>query len=71
MKVTSIMTSERVQEHGEISRYGVEEFVTDNVIILRNVLIEEKRRRTVEILKFREQITKKESTLLRLSPAKG
>jgi circadian clock protein KaiC len=31
----------------------VEEFVADNVIILRNALEEEKRRRTIEILKFR------------------
>ena len=32
---------------------GVEEFVADNVIILRNILEGEKRRRTIEILKFR------------------
>jgi len=53
MNVTSVMTAERVEEYGPISRYGVEEFVSDNVIILRNVLEEEKRRRTIEILKFR------------------
>ena len=53
MSVTSVMTVERTQEYGEISRYGVEEFVADNVIILRNALEEEKRRRTMEILKFR------------------
>jgi circadian clock protein KaiC len=53
MGVTVILTSERNEEYGDISRFGVEEFVTDNVIILRNVLDEEKRRRTVEILKFR------------------
>jgi circadian clock protein KaiC len=51
--VTTLMTAERNQEYGDISRYGVEEFVADNVIILRNVLEEGKRRRTVEILKFR------------------
>lgn len=51
--VTSLMTSERTNEHGEVARYGVEEFVADNVIILRNVLEQEKRRRTIEILKFR------------------
>lgn len=51
--VTAILTSERTEEYGDIARYGVEEFVTDNVIILRNVMEEEKRRRTVEILKFR------------------
>ncbi|MGB3651235.1 MAG: circadian clock protein KaiC [Rivularia sp. (in: cyanobacteria)] len=50
---TAILTSERNYEYGEISSHGVEEYVADNVIILRNVLIEEKRRRTLEILKFR------------------
>ncbi|APD48517.1 circadian clock protein KaiC [Synechococcus sp. CS-602] len=51
--VTTVMTSERVEEYGPIARYGVEEFVSDNVIILRNVLDFERRRRTVEILKLR------------------
>jgi circadian clock protein KaiC len=53
MGVTAIMTAERRQEYGDISRFGVEEFVADNVIILRNVLEDEKRRRTLEILKYR------------------
>lgn len=51
--VTSVVTSERTHDYGEISRFGVEEFAADNVILLRNVLEEEKRRRTLEILKFR------------------
>src|SRR6202142_1625893 len=59
IKVTAVMTSERAQEYGDISRYGVEEFVADNVIILRNVLEDEKRRRTIEILKFRGTAHKK------------
>ncbi len=53
MNVTSVLTAERTMEYGEIARFGIEEFVADNVIILRNVLEAEKRRRTVEILKFR------------------
>jgi circadian clock protein KaiC len=53
MDITAVMTAERTKEYGEISRHGIEEFVADNVIILRNVLEAEKRRRTVEILKFR------------------
>ncbi|NWG15523.1 MAG: circadian clock protein KaiC [Chloroflexi bacterium] len=53
MDVTAVMTSERADEYGEIARYNVEEFVADNVVILRNVLEDEKRRRTIEILKFR------------------
>ena len=51
--VTSILTAERTVEYGEIARHGIEEFVADNVIILRNALEAEKRRRTMEILKFR------------------
>lgn len=53
MNVTSILTAERTDEYGDISRYGVEEFVADNVVILRNALMDEKRRRTVEVLKYR------------------
>lgn len=51
--VTAIMTAERREEYGDVTRFGVEEFVADNVIVLRNVLEAEKRRRTLEILKFR------------------
>lgn len=53
MGVTAMLTSERVDDFGSIARFGVEEFITDNVIILRNVLDGEVRRRTIEILKFR------------------
>jgi len=53
MGVTSIMTTERVDEYGPVARYGVEEFVSDNVVIVRNVLEGERRRRTIEILKLR------------------
>jgi circadian clock protein KaiC len=51
--ITSVLTAERLDEYGPVARHGVEEFVADNVVILRNALEEEKRRRTVEILKFR------------------
>lgn len=51
--VTSIMTTERIEEYGLVARYGVEEFVSDNVVIVRNVLEGERRRRTLEILKLR------------------
>ena len=53
LNVTSVLTAERTNEYGEIARFGIEEFVADNVIILRNILEEEKRRRTIEILKYR------------------
>ena len=53
LDVTAIVTSERTEDYGAISRHGMEEFVADNVVLLRNTLDEEKRRRTIEILKFR------------------
>ncbi len=51
--VTTVMSAERVDEYGPVARFGVEEFVSDNVIILRNVLEGERRHRTAEILKLR------------------
>jgi circadian clock protein KaiC len=51
--VTTIMTTERLDEYGPVARFGVEEFVSDNVVIVRNVLEGERRRRTIEILKLR------------------
>jgi circadian clock protein KaiC len=51
--VTTVLTIERSSDYGPYSARGVEEFVSDNLILLRNVLTAEKRRRTVEILKFR------------------
>lgn len=71
MKVTAILTSERTNEYGEISRYGIEEFVTDNVIVLRNILEGEKRRRTIEILKFRGTTHKKGEHAFSVQPDEG
>src|SRR5215213_8699203 len=53
MGVTAILTAERVDDYGPVARFGVEEFIADNVMVLRNVLEGEARRRTIEILKFR------------------
>jgi len=50
---TVVFTGERTQDYGEVTRHGIEEFVADNVIILRNILVDERRRRTLEILKYR------------------
>jgi circadian clock protein KaiC len=56
LNVTTLITLERVEEEGGVGRFGVEEFVADNVLLLRNRLEQEKRRRTIEILKFRGAI---------------
>ncbi len=53
MGVTAVLTAERANDYGPVARFGVEEFIADNVMILRNVLDAENRRRTIEILKFR------------------
>jgi circadian clock protein KaiC len=50
---TSVITAERIDDYGPISRLGFEEFLADNVIVLRNALEDEKRRRTIEVLKLR------------------
>jgi circadian clock protein KaiC len=51
--VTTVLTAERADDYGPIARLGFEEFVADNVVILRNALDGEKRRRTIEVLKMR------------------
>lgn len=51
--VTTVLTAERDTDYGANSRRGVEEFVANNLILLRNVLRSERRRRTIEIVKFR------------------
>jgi circadian clock protein KaiC len=53
MNVTALLTAERTLDYGPIARFGVEEFIADNVMVLRNVLDDESRRRTIEIIKFR------------------
>jgi len=53
MGATTLITTERIDEYGPVARFGVEEFVSDNVVIMRNALEGERRRRTLEILKLR------------------
>ncbi len=71
MGVTSLITAERLGEDGPIARFGVEEFVADNVIILRNHLEQESRRRTVEILKFRGTDHQKGECPFTIIPGEG
>ncbi|HRW47058.1 MAG: circadian clock protein KaiC [Caldilinea sp.] len=71
MNVTSVLTAERTSEYGDISRHGVEEFVADNVVILRNALEDEKRRRTIEVLKYRGTLHQKGEFPFSVTPARG
>ncbi|MFH5805015.1 circadian clock protein KaiC [Alienimonas sp. DA493] len=50
---TTVMTSERLEEDGPISRHGIEDFVADCVLILRQTLANERIRRTVQVHKLR------------------
>ena len=69
--VTAVMTAERTEEYGDIARYGIEEFVADNVVILCNPLEGEKRRRTVEILKYRGTLHYKGEYPFTVMPGQG
>lgn len=71
MGVTSILTGERYEEYGPISRFDVEEFVADNIVILRNVLEDDKRRRTVEVLKLRGSPHRTGEWLFTIDPDQG
>lgn len=53
MGVTGIVTAERPGTSESLSRHGVEEFLADNVVVLRNRHDGVLRQRTVEVVKLR------------------
>jgi circadian clock protein KaiC len=69
--VTSVLTAERPEEYDGVTRYGVEQFVLDNVILLRNVLQRGRRSRTVEIVKFRGAPHRTGEWLFTIDPQDG
>ncbi|MFL5620966.1 MAG: circadian clock protein KaiC [Gemmatimonadaceae bacterium] len=71
MGVTAVMTAERTEEYGPIARFGVEEFIADNVMVLRNNLEYENRRRTIEIVKFRGTDHQKGEYPFTIMPGRG
>jgi circadian clock protein KaiC len=68
---TSVITAERVEDYGPVSRLGFEEFLADNVIVLRNGLENEKRRRTIEVLKLRGGTHQRGEHLFTVVPGTG
>ena len=61
MGVTASITAERTQEYGDTARFGIEEFVADNVIILlRYVEMFGEMRRGITALKMRGSMHDKE-----------
>ncbi|WP_149259975.1 circadian clock protein KaiC [Actinomadura sp. K4S16] len=69
--VTSVLTTERDTEYDGLTRHGVEEFALDNVLIIRNVLRNERRRRTLEIVKFRGTTHRTGEWLFTIDPTEG
>src|SRR4051812_15777691 len=72
MGLTVVITAESASpSSGVLSRHGIEEFVADNVVILRNSLEDEKRRRTVEVLKLRGAMHRKGEYPFTVLPGQG
>ncbi|MFL6138696.1 MAG: circadian clock protein KaiC [Frankiaceae bacterium] len=69
--LTVLLTVEAPEDGHALSRFTVEEFVADNVVILRNNLEEEKRRRTVEVLKMRGAMHRKGEYPFTVLPGQG
>jgi circadian clock protein KaiC len=53
LDVTAILLAEAEEAHGPLTTLGVEDYVCDMVLILRNTVDGERRRRSIEINKYR------------------
>jgi len=53
MNVTAILLAEAEEAYGPLTTLGVEDYVCDMVVILRNTVDGERRRRSIEISKYR------------------
>jgi circadian clock protein KaiC len=53
LQLTSVITAEAQSDYGPLTTLGVEDFVCDAVIVLRNRVDGERRRRSVEVHKYR------------------
>jgi circadian clock protein KaiC len=71
MGVTAVLTAERDREGGPLTKCGIEEFIADNVVVMRNLLEKERRRRTLEILKFRGAVHEKGEHPFTIIPGQG
>jgi circadian clock protein KaiC len=69
--VTTLIAAERPDDNGHVARFGAEEFVVDNVVILRNAREEEQRRRTLEVLKLRGAEHRKGEFPFVIHPSRG
>jgi circadian clock protein KaiC len=53
MGLSAVVTAEAPDDYGQLTTLGVEDFVCDLVIILRHLVDNERRRRSIEIHKYR------------------
>jgi circadian clock protein KaiC len=53
LDVTGIILAESPQDYGQLTTLGVEDYVCDLVVILRNTVDGDRRRRTIEVNKYR------------------
>ncbi|HYO67394.1 MAG TPA: ATPase domain-containing protein, partial [Archangium sp.] len=51
--LTAILTAEAPADYGQLTTLGVEDFVCDTVLTLRNLVDGERRRRSIEVHKYR------------------
>lgn len=51
--LTAVVTAEAPSDYGQLTKLGVEDFVCDLVIIMRNIVDGERRRRSIEVHKYR------------------
>jgi circadian clock protein KaiC len=72
MGLTILLTVETAGDPGTtLSRYGIEEFVADTVVLLRNTLDGKFRRRTIEVLKMRGAMHLKGEVPFTVLPGRG
>jgi circadian clock protein KaiC len=72
MGLTIVLTVETQDDPGPaLSRHGIEEFVADSVVLLRNIREEKARRRTVEVLKMRGSLHRKGDYPFTVLPGQG
>jgi circadian clock protein KaiC len=53
LNVSGIILAESLQDYGQLTSLGVEDYVCDLVVILRNTIDADRRRRTIEVNKYR------------------
>jgi circadian clock protein KaiC len=53
MGLTSVILAEAPGDYGQLTTLGVEDYVSDLVVIMRNIVDGERRRRSIEVMKYR------------------